>query len=82
MGGIGSGEYDPIDIAGLLVDVMVLILTGIKGQGSTVGQILAIVVVLAMLTVLVSSFGLVITAFMGAIYIFIRKSKGKHGKLE
>ena len=57
MGGIGSGEYDPIDIAGLLVDVMVLILTGIKGQGSTVGQILAIVVVLAMLTVLVSSFG-------------------------
>lgn len=79
MAGLGIGEYAPIDIGGIAVDIVVLIMQGIASQSSTVGSTLAIVLVLALLLVLVgTAFGLIL-AVVGGVYALTKmKGKGKH----
>jgi F0F1-type ATP synthase membrane subunit a len=77
MTGIGSGEYDPVDIAGYLIDIIVLILQGIRDRASTLGSLTAITLILMLLMGLLSVFVGIPAAFVAAIMAFAYLGK-KH----
>lgn len=80
MAGIGDGEYDPITIAGLVIDIIILVLTGVKNRASSVGDITAVVLIMVMLGTLLGTFvvlpGLLIGGIMAFTYV-----KGKRKSL-
>ena len=75
MTGIGGGEYDPILVAGLVIDIFVILLQGVKGEAGPAGQLLAVTIIFFLLGIMFSSIVGVVALAAGVFYVMKRGKK-------